>query len=427
MTAVSPRNRTNDVNPLDLVSPHYYGEFGPPHKQWSWLRDNEPVYWCDPPGFEHFWAVTRHEDIIEVSSQPDVFSNEAKGIVVLNDKQVAERSNNQSPLSQMRTIITMDPPEHRLYRKLASGFFTPKGIGGLDQIVTDSARVLIDGLGEEGECDLVERIAQRHPLRVLSTILGIDRDDEERLLELTQQLFAPEDPDYQRPGDDRTQASRELGMEFYGMFDRIISDRRTNPRGDLATLLATTPLPNGEPLGPIETFGYYLIVFTAGHDTTRNALSGALAAFAEHPEELRKVAANPALAKQAVEEIVRWSTPVNYMKRTALRDTEVGGRKIAEGEQLVLFYASANRDAAAFDDPSTFDVSRQPNRHLGFGWAEHFCLGAHLARASIHALVRELAERVDTLEYTDTPAQTASAFVVGLKTLPVRYRLRPAS
>ncbi len=146
MTATSSRNRTDEVNPLDLVSPHYYGEFGPPHKQWSWLRDNEPVYWCDPPGFEHFWAITRHEDIIEVSSQPDVFSNEAKGIVVLNDQQVADRTNNQSPLSQMRTIITMDPPEHRLYRKLASGFFTPKGIGGLDALVAraDANAAVID-------------------------------------------------------------------------------------------------------------------------------------------------------------------------------------------------------------------------------------------------------------------------------------------
>ena len=289
-----------------------------------------------------------------------------------------------------------------------------------------SARALVDSLGEEGECDFIERIAQRHPLRVLATILGIDRDDEERVLQLTQQLFASEDPDLQREGESRTEASYSLGMEFYGLFDRIINDRRAHPRDDLASLLANAMLPSGDALGPMETFGYYLIVFSAGHDTTRNALSGALAAFVDHPEQLRLVGEHPELVRPAVEEIVRWTTPVNYMKRTALCDAEVRGRRISEGERLTLFYASANRDEDVFADPFRFDVTRHPNRHLGFGWAEHFCLGAHLARASMHALVRELAARFESLEYTAAPVQTASSFVVGLKTLPVRYRIRPA-
>jgi cytochrome P450 len=210
------------------------------------------------------------------------------------------------------------------------------------------------------------------------------------------------------------------------MFDRIITDRRTHPRDDLATLLANTTLPGGEAMGALETFGYYLIVFTAGHDTTRNALAGALAAFVEYPDELRRVGANLALTKPAVEEIIRWTTPVNYMKRTALCDTEVRGQRIREGERLVLFYGSANRDEHIFEHSFDFDVTRHPNKHLGFGWAEHFCLGAHLARASIHALVHELASRVETLEYTAPPVQTESSFVVGLKSLPVHYRIRAA-
>ena len=167
-------------------------------------------------------------------------------------------------------------------------------------------------------------------------------------------------------------------------------------------------------------------MFTAGHDTTRNALSGALGAFVEHPDALRKVGADLALTKPAVEEIIRWTTPVNYMKRTALCDTEVRGQTIREGERLVMFYASANRDDEVFDDPFTFDVTRHPNRHLGFGWAEHFCLGAHLARASTHALVHEFASRVESLEFAGPVTQTESSFVVGLKSLPVRYRIRPA-
>ncbi len=423
-STATPGRQAIDVDPLDLVAPGNYARRGVPHEAWRRLRAESPVQFFEPAGYEDFWAVTRHADIVDIASRPDVFCN-SQGIVLLNDQQIAANASGESPLRQMRTIIEMDPPEHRLYRKIASGFFTPKGIDRLDEIVAESARTLIDGLGEEGECDIIERIAQRHPLRVLGTILGIDRDDEEHVLHLTQQLFASEDPDLQREGEDRTAASYALGMDFYALFDRIIQDRRAHPRDDLASMLANAMLPSGEPLGPIETFGYYLIVFSAGHDTTRNALSGAFDAFVRHPEQLRLVRDNPELARGAVEEIVRWTTPVNYMKRTALRDAEVRGRTIRAGERLVLFYASANRDEDVFDDPYRFDITRHPNRHLGFGWAEHFCLGAHLARASQLALVRELARRVEVLEYAGEPSQIASSFVVGLKTLPVRYRLRP--
>lgn len=414
-----------EVDPLDLIAPTRYGRSGPPHAQWRRLREQSPVHFFEPSGYESFWAITKHDDIVDIAGRPDEFCN-SQGIVVLNDEQVAANASGESPLRQMRTIIEMDPPEHRLYRKLASGFFTPKGIDRLDEIVSESARTLVDGLGDEGECDFIERIAQRHPLRVLGTILGIDRDDEEHVLHLTQQLFASEDPDLQREGTDRAAASYSLGMDFYALFDRIIQDRRSRPRDDLASMLANAMLPTGEPLGPLETFGYYLIVFSAGHDTTRNALSGAIDAFVQHPDQLALVRDRPELARSAVEEIVRWTTPVNYMKRTALQDTELRGRHIRKGERLALFYASANRDDDVFDEPHRFDVTRQPNRHLGFGWAEHFCLGAHLARASQLALVRELAARVDTLEYAAPPTQIASSFVVGLKTLPVRYRIRPA-
>ena len=415
-----------DIDPLDLISPDHYGASGAPHDTWTKLRAEDPIHWAEPDGFENFWAITRHADIMEVSSHPEVFSN-ADGIVLLNDQQLADLDNGSNPLAEMKTIIEMDPPDHRLYRKVASGFFTPKGIEDLDGIVTSSARAIIDSLGEEGECDAIEKVAQLHPLRVLSSILGIDQDDEERVLELTQQLFAAEDPDLQRQGVDRTQAIMELGMEFYALFDRIIQDRRGHNRDDLATLLATAMLPSGEPLGDLETFGYYLIVFTAGHDTTRNALSGALKAFVDHPEQLARLSKDPELLRTAVEEVVRWTTPVNYMKRTALVDTELGGKQIRAGQRLVLFYASANRDESVFDDPFRFDIGRNPNRHLGFGWAEHFCLGAHLARASISALLHELSTRVEVLEPTATAQQISSSFVVGLKTLPVRYRIRPAA
>jgi cytochrome P450 len=329
-------------------------------------------------------------------------------------------------MGKMRTIIEMDPPEHRDFRNVAMGFFTPRSIRRLDEIVSESARDLIDSLGEEGECDFVERIAQRHPLRVLATILGIDREDEQRVLELTQQLFASEDPDLQRKGEDRERAQIEIGLEFYQMFDRITRDRRARPRDDLATLLATAAMPDGSPMGPIETFGYYLIVFTAGHDTTRNALSAGFAALIEHPEQLERLKRHPELAKRAVEEVVRWASPVNHMKRHVLEDVELRGQKIRAGDRLALFYASANRDEDVFEDPFRFDIARHPNRHLGFGTGEHFCLGAHLARASIRALLEEIGARVESCEPAGDVSHIHASFVVGLKTLPVRYKIRPA-
>ena len=209
-------------------------------------------------------------------------------------------------------------------------------------------------------------------------------------------------------------------MEFYMLFDEIIKDRKSCPRDDLATLLANAEVSPGCPLDGMEMFGYYLIVFTAGHDTTRNALSGALAAFMDQFERVRE---DPTLVKSAVDEIVRWTSPVNYMKRQATADYELRGKTVKAGDELVLFYCSANRDEEVFEDPFTFDVGRSPNRHLGFGWAEHYCLGAHLAKASMKALVEEMVKRVAWIKPAGEPTYTASNFVVGLKTLPVHYKL----
>ena len=410
----------------DLINASAYGQNGVPHELWTHLRKESPVYWYAQRGHTPFWAITKHEDIMEVSSQPDIFSNEAGGIIVLNEAQIQSfiEGGSGSPLAQMKTIITMDPPEHRSYRKVASGYFTPRGVTNLDEIVKSSAAAIFDELPDEGEVDFIETIAQKHPLRVLATILGINEEQEERLLVITQELFGGEDPDMQRQGEDREAARKELGMEFYMLFDEIIKDRRACPRDDLATMLANAELSDGCPLGQLETLGYYLIVFTAGHDTPRNALSGAISAFLDHPDQFERLRQDPSLSKSAVDEIVRWTTPVNYMKRQAVQDYELRGQKIKAGEELALFYCSANRDEDVFEDPFTFDIGRSPNRHLGFGWAEHYCLGAHLAKASMKALTEEMVRRIDWMEPNGERTFISSNFVVGLKTLPVKYKLK---
>ncbi len=407
------------IDELALISSARYGESGPPHATWNQLRA-QPLTHVHPEGHEDFWAVTRHADIMEISSRPGDFCN-GEGIVLLTDEQVARQDARDIPI-MMKTIIEMDPPEHRVFRKVASGYFTPRGIERLDEIVTEAARGVIDALPMEGEVDVVTEITQRHPLRVLATILGIEPDQEELLLQLTAQLFGGDDPELQREGEDRHDAMMALFMDFYTMFNTIIEDRRANPRDDLATMLATATLETGEPLGEMETLGYYLIVFNAGHDTTRHSLTGGFQALLDNPGELERLKADRGLLKTAVEEIVRYTAPVNYMKRTATRDLEFGGQQIAKGDRLGLFYASANRDEEVFDDPHRFDIGRHPNRHLGFGWAEHYCLGAHLARASINALLEQLAERIEWMEQTGPADYVASSFVVGPKHLPVRLK-----
>ncbi len=218
----------------------------------------------------------------------------------------------------------------------------------------------------------------------------------------------------------------ELSLELFKLFNEVIEDRRAHPRDDLATVLATAII-DGESMGPMETVGYFLITFTAGHDTTKNALAGGMRAFLDHPAQLEKLKRDPDLVKPAVEEIVRWTTPVNYMKRTAACDLELRGQKIREGDNLALFYASANRDEELFEDPFDFRVDRSPNPHLGFGIGEHFCIGSHLARQSQHALWDELSRRLEWVKPAGEPELIHSNFVVGLKRLPIRYRISPAT
>ena len=418
-----------DIDGLDLISPHVYGERGIPHDQWSDLRRLDRLHFCEPPGFDSFYPVVRHAHICEISKQPDLFSNRF-GILLESGEQKLILEKNQG-IGEMRVIIGMDPPEHRAFRKVAVPAFTPRGVKRFGPVVRESARNLVDGLvergsGGDGQCEFATEIAAAHPLRVLSTILGIPRELEPQILRLTNELFGADDRDLRRGGDDRLEAVDELGKEFFLLFSGIIQDRRANPRDDLASLLANGQV-NGEPMGLKETLGYYLITFSAGHDTTKNALAGGICALARNPGEFEKLKRNPELIPSAVEEIVRWTSPVNYMKRVVAEELDFHGQKLRKGDNLVLFYGSANRDEAIFEDPFTFRVDRKPNPHLGFGIGEHFCLGSHLARASQRALLHELVGRIDSLELAGEPEQIQSSFVVGLKKLPLRYRVSQAA
>jgi hypothetical protein len=415
----------------ELIDPAPYGENGPPHDTWAKLRADSPVHYCHPRDYPPFWAITKHEDICRISRDPDNFLSYPGITHPRNDIEIDRNDG----VGAMRTIIEMDPPRHREVRKVASPSFTPRAMKHIDAIVDQSAKDLVDELaarGGEGECDFAMDVAVRHPLRILSTILGISREQEPRILELTNQLFAPDDEEIglaalRSDGEGDPQAAiLKLGLELYQLFEPIIADRRANPRDDLASVLANGTV-NGEAMNPMDTLGYYLITFTAGHDTTKNALASGMHQLVVNPDEFAKLKRDPELVPSAVEEVVRWASPVNYMRRTAVNDAMVGDQKIAAGEHVVLFYASGNRDEEVFDAPFEFRVDRSPNRHIGFGHGEHFCLGAHLARRSQRALLRQLARRMEHVELTGEPEWIKASFVVGLKHLPIRYRISQES
>ena len=415
---------------FDLVDASAYAANGAPHALWTRLRAESPVHWCTPEGFLPFWAITKHADIAEISTQPLRFSS-TRGIALLRKSQSDVLRKGNEGFGSMRVIIEMDPPEHHRYRKVASSEFTPRAVEALDDVFARSAREVVDRLAAagptgEGECDFANDVAAAHPLRILSTILGVPRESEADILRLTNEFFALEDPDLQRPGVDRKQALVQTGLELYQIFDAIIRDRRASPRDDVASVIANGTL-DGEPMGMMETLGYFLITFSAGHDTTKSALVGGMRALLEHPDQLAWLREHPDLVDPAVEEIVRWTTPVNYMMRYATGDYELRGRTIREGDRVLLFYASANRDEDVFEDPFAFRLARSPNPHLAFGVGEHYCLGANLARRSIRALLLELARRLEWAELAGEPEPVASSFFNSFKKLPMRYRLTRAA
>ncbi len=416
----------NEQDGLRLVEPKAYAEHGYPHDLWTELRNNAPLRKFELPGWRPFWAVTKHADICEISRLPENFLNGPRMTLVSNAAIASSGQEDDGTFNGMRTIINTDGADHRKLRKVSSPYFTPRKLSGLQDVIDDSAKELLDKLatrGPEGECDFVTDVANLHPLRVICQILGVPAEDEPMVLRMTNELFGNEDQEFQRV-EDRQARLVELGTEMYEFFGKIIADRRANPKNDLASILASAKI-DGEPMSDMDTFGYYLITFTAGHETTRGAIAGGMKALIDHPEQHRKLADDPSLIPTAINEIVRWVTPVNHMVRTASEDYELRGQKIKAGDTLVLFYGSANRDEELYDDPFEFRVDRQDNPHLGFGIGEHFCLGANLARQTTGALFSELVPRLESFELTGPAQRVASNLVPGFKHMPMRYRIRP--
>jgi len=414
------------LDKLDVISAKTYGEQGYPHAAWARLRKESPVTFMRPDGYKPFWAVTKHADIIEVSKQPERFRSAGRFILFPEEAESMGPSLEEDP--PLRMLVNMDPPEHRDYRKLVSGWFTPRAIARLEQRLEVITKDLFDDLMKDGgyqECDFVRDIAAIQPLRMITEMLGIPREREQFVLRITNENFGIEDPEFQREGDTRED---RLGFlpEAWAYLNEILEDRRAHPGNDLSTVLAQASLNDG-PVPPFELFSLWFLVMAAGHDTTRNSISGGLLALLEHPDELEKLRRHSDLVEKAADEIVRWTTPVNHFSRTATEDYVLRGQKIRKGDSVALFYASANRDEDVYEDPYVFRIDRDPNPHLGFGVGEHFCLGAHLARLDLKVFWRQFAERFESIELTGPVDLLHASFVGGPKRIPVRYKIRPAA
>jgi cholest-4-en-3-one 26-monooxygenase len=385
---------------IDLVDPDLYATGGIPHEQFRWLREHAPVY--RHPGNPDFWAVTRYDDVVHVSRHPEIFSSHRR-LALFNEP------TEEHLVLQRMMMLNQDPPEHTRKRAIVNRGFTPRTVGRLEDHIRGICDDLLDGLAGRGEVDFVRDISAPLPLYVICELLGAPPEDREKIFDWSNRLIAQDDPEFRTPGDDGMEAAGEL----YAYANELAVRRREEPRDDIVTRLLQPH--DGEELSVEEFDLFVMLLSVAGNETTRNAASGGMLAFFEHPEQWRR------LSETFPDEIVRWVSPVNLFRRTATRDTELGGRRIAEGDKVVVFYASANRDESAFADPYTFDVGRDPNPHIGFGGGgPHFCLGAHLARLELRVLFETLLERMPDISPAGEVRRLRSNFINGIKEMPVR-------
>lgn len=413
-----------------VVDPAAYGAWDALHQHLTWARENAPLAVAQNPDYEPFWLVTRHADVMAISRDPQNFANSERPTVLTNrDGEALARAatpNNDGHL--IRSLVHMDQPDHMKYRLLTQSWFMPKNLRIVENRIRQIARDTVDKMLEMGaECDFARDVAAFYPLRVVMDILGVPPEDEPRMLMLTQQLFGSTDPDLNRSREQISSTEQAIQMlhfviaDFENYFRELTADRRANPREDIATVIANATIDGGQ-IPDRELAGYYMIIATAGHDTTSASTAGAIMELAKNPALFARYRDADVDKSGLIEEAIRWSTPVQHFMRSAKADIEISGQQIKAGDWLMLNYVSANRDEAIFDDPFTFNPDRQKNQQIAFGYGAHVCLGQHLARLEMRILMEELLPRLESLELAGEPARVQSAFVGGLKRLPIRFK-----
>ncbi|MYE13766.1 MAG: cytochrome P450 [Gammaproteobacteria bacterium] len=380
------------------------------------MRAHDPLPLVETDAYKPVWICAKHADILEVERQHDRFLNTARS--VLQRKEIEQRQVARG--AQLRTLINMDEPDHTRFRNLTKDWFMPNNLKKVEGRVQAIAKAAVDHMLEMGpEIDFVRDVAIWYPLRVIMMILGVPEEDEPRMLQLTQELFGADDPDLRR-GEATPEDRDAVIIDFMRYFTQMTADRRAHPGDDVATVIANARI-DGEPIGDLEAMSYYVILATAGHDTTSSSTAGGLLALLEHPDEFQRVRDDPSMIPTAIDETVRWVTPVKHFLRYATEDYELRGKVVQEGDAMMMLYPSANRDEDVFDEPFRFIADRRPNRHLAFGHGAHHCLGHLLAKMEMRHLYGELFRRVERIELVGEPRLAQSLFVGGLKTLPIRF------
>lgn len=412
-----------------VINPRAYGQWDDLHDQLGWVRAHAPLAVAQNDGHDPFWLVTRHADVTAISRDPARFASGERPTVFTDraGEALARAATPGGDGHLIRSLVQMDAPDHMKYRLLTQSWFMPKNLRGVEARIREVARETVEKmLSFDGECDFARDVAAEYPLRVIMDILGVPRVDEPRMLMLTQQLFGPTDPELNRSREAISSAEQAIAMlnyviaDFEQYFGALTTDRRANPRDDIATVLANATV-NGAPIPDRELSGYYMIIATAGHDTTSASTAGAIMELAKSPALFEHLRAADSDKAGLIEEAIRWSVPVQHFMRSAREDVEIGGQTVRKGDWLMLNYVSANRDEDVFADPFAFNPDRAHNPQISFGHGAHVCLGQHLARMEMRILMEELLPKLASIELAGEPARVESVFVGGLKRLPLRF------
>jgi cholest-4-en-3-one 26-monooxygenase len=401
---------TDSLADIDLYDLDQYIE-AVPHDQLKRLRAEAPVFHHpDPESDRGFWALTSHADVVFVSRNPELFSSHEK-TAMINEYP-------QEQVDQQRMfMLNQDPPDHTKLRSLVNRGFTPRMIARLEERIQQTCDDIVASAIAKGEGDFVTLCSAELPLIVIAELMGVPIEDRHKVFDWSNRMVGGEDPEYGVTDEQRYDAATEM----WAYASALADEKRKEIKDDIVSKLIT-PDEAGNVLSELEFDLFFMLLAVAGNETTRNAISGGMQALIEHPDEWAKLKADHGLIPTAADEIVRWVTPVNMFRRTAMDDVEVGGVQFKKGDKVVIYYNSANRDEAVFSDPDTFDISREPNPHVGFGGGgPHFCLGRHLAKLEIECLFRSLLEQLDHVELVAGPRRLRSNFINGIKEMTVRF------
>jgi cholest-4-en-3-one 26-monooxygenase len=402
---------TTTLEDIDLIDGKNFVD-GVPHHWFRLLRQEAPVYWHPEPGNPRggFWTVTGYHDCVTVNRDWEHFSSAKRSALFadMDDDGLAQ---------QQLMMLNMDPTMHTRYRRLVNHGFTPKLVRDLEQQIVEYADGIIDAVCERGTADFVEEISAELPLLVIAELLGVPQEDRRMVFEWSNRMIGSEDPEYQLEGVD----PGESAMQVFSYAEELAANRRLAPRQDLVSVLLQAEV-EGEKLDQLELDLFFLLLIVAGNETTRNLMSGAMTAFFDHPDQWELLRQDRSLLAPAVEEMLRYVTPVMHFRRTATMDHELGGQKIQEGDKVVFWHTSANRDESVFTDPDAFDIARRPNNHIAFGGGgPHFCLGANLARMEIMVMFDRLLDRIPDIRLDGEVQRLRSNFINGTKHIPVAF------